>query len=157
MEQIEAPELHPIEAPKIDETIDSYKGVSDERMEQMLAEGEISQYDYNIGIAKCSCIYNETPKSIADMKINEMKLLDNFINIKNFANFNFLFCYKVLFCKKGIIYNIGSYILLAIIIFHLITYFIFYIKKYAALKKKIKKIRIIRKNVKKEILDVGNF
>lgn len=48
MEQIEAPELHPIEAPKIDETIDSYKGVSDERMEQMLAEGEISQYDYNI-------------------------------------------------------------------------------------------------------------
>lgn len=48
MEQIEAPELHPIEAPKIDETIDSYKGVSDERMEQMLAEGEISQYDYDI-------------------------------------------------------------------------------------------------------------
>lgn len=48
MEQIEAPELHPIEAPKIDEDIDSFQGISDERMEQMLAEDLISQYDYDI-------------------------------------------------------------------------------------------------------------
>ena len=112
---------------------------------------EFTQYNISIGIAKCSCKVKETPKSIADMDINKMKLLDNFIHIKNFANFNFLFCYKILFCKKGIIYNIGSYILLAIIIFHIITLFIFYIKQYISLKNKIKNIRIkVRRNVKKE-------
>ena len=66
MEQIEAPELHPIEAPKIDETIDSYKGVSDERMEQMLAEGEIAQYDYKTDIM----IYFSIPLGILAMVIS---------------------------------------------------------------------------------------
>ena len=93
-------------------------------------------YNYNISVAQCSCNVKETPSSIADMNINKTKILDNFINIKNIVNFNFLVCYKNLFCKMGIINNIGSYLIFGIILFHLITLFIFYINQFHILKKK---------------------
>ena len=52
------------------------------------------EYDYNTNNAKCSCKVKESSSSVADMNINKAKLLDNFKNIKNIANFNFLVCYK---------------------------------------------------------------
>ena len=71
------------------------------------------------------------------MNINKTKILDyvlnNFINIKNIVNFNFLACYKNLFCKMGIKNNIGEYIIL----FHLITIIIFNINQFHILKKKV--------------------
>ena len=92
------------------------------------------------------------------MNIDKTKLLDNFINIKNFANFNFLVCYKRLLCKTGIRYNIGSYISLAIIIVHIITLFIFYINQYDSLKNKIQDIKFIpsRNENKEEIITVND-
>ena len=101
---------------------------------------DFSEYDYNTYIAKCSCNVKETPQSIADMNINKEKLLQNFVNIKNFANFNFLICYKKLFRKESIIYNIGSYIILSIILFHIISIFIFSIRSFTLIKKRIKNI-----------------
>ena len=74
------------------------------------------------------------------MSINKEKLLDNFKNIKNIVNFDFLICYKKLLKIEGIIYNIGCYILLVIILFHIISIFIFYINQFPSLKKKIKEI-----------------
>lgn len=47
LETIEAPELKPMEAPKIEVEMTTYSGVSDERMEQMLVEGKISQHEYD--------------------------------------------------------------------------------------------------------------
>ena len=76
-------------------------------------------------MAKCSCEVKESPESFADMNINKDKILDNFKNIKNFLNFNFLVCYKNLFNIKGILNNIGCYIIIAVILFHIITVFIF--------------------------------
>ena len=58
---------------------------------------DFSEYDYKQFIAKCSCKVKECAQSFADMKINKLKLLDNFKNIKNFLNFNFLVCYNKLF------------------------------------------------------------
>ena len=82
------------------------------------------------------------------MKINKSKLLDNFKNIKNFMNFKFLLCYNKLFNKNGIINNIGCYIILIIILFHLITILVFSIKQFSSLKKKIKKVLSFKKNDK---------
>ena len=98
---------------------------------------EFTEYDSEISKAQCSCNVEKSPSSIDDMKIDKRKLLENFINIKNFANFNFLLCYKKLFCKKGILNNIGSYVIFAIIFFHIITLIIFYINQFPSLKKKI--------------------
>ena len=66
--------------------------------------------------------------------------LQNFRNIKNFANFNFLVCNKILFNKEAIIKNIGSYTYIVIIVFQIITIFIFYMKQFPLIKMKIKDI-----------------
>ena len=67
-------------------------------------------------------------------------MVKNFINIKNIVNYKFLVCYKKLFNKENLINNIGCYIILVIILFHIITIFIFSIKQFPLLKNKIKTI-----------------
>ena len=84
------------------------------------------------------------------MIINKQKLLDNFKNIKNFLNFNFLICYKKLFTKAGIMNNSGCYIILEIILFHIISFFFFFKKQFILLKNKIKKISYEIKLSKKQ-------
>ena len=74
------------------------------------------------------------------MRINITKLYENFINIKNVANLNLLICYEELFTKEGILYNVGSYIILSSIIIHLISAFIFYLKQLNIIKIKIREI-----------------
>ena len=98
---------------------------------------EFSEYNYEALIAKCSCNVKASSKSFAEMNINKEKLLENFKNIKNIINFSFLICYKKLFKKEGIINNIGSYLLLIIIFFHIFSIFIFYINQFPLLKKRI--------------------
>jgi len=49
-------------------------------------------------------------------------------------------CYYIFFKKEGLLYNIGSYIILSIILFYNISSIIFYIKGYDLLKKEINNI-----------------
>ena len=74
------------------------------------------------------------------MNINTNKLLENFKNIKNIINFEFLKCYIKLFNKEGILNNIGCFILLAIICFHILTIFIFIINQFSSVINKINNI-----------------
>ena len=78
---------------------------------------DFSEYDYDTFVAKCSCNVKESSESFADMSINKNKLMENFKNIKYIINYNFLKCYNKLFNKKGILNNIGSYIIFVIIFF----------------------------------------
>ena len=90
-------------------------------------------------LAKCSCDAKESEPSFADMAFNKSKIiLDNFKDIKNFVNFNFLVCHKKLFNKAGLINNIGAYVLIIIILIYIISIFIFCINQFSLLKKKIK-------------------
>ena len=116
-----------------------------------------SKYDYGTSRALCFCDVKETPSSIANMNIDKSKLLDNFININNIVNFNFLVCYKNLFSKIGIKNNIGAYIIFAIILFHFISIIIFYLKQFRKLKKKITNIiNIILEKVNKNQIKTVN-
>ena len=99
-----------------------------------------SEYNYTSQKAKCSCRVQNFSNSIVDMNINKTKLLENFKNIKNVANLNFLICHKTLFSKKGILYNIGCYLIIVIMIFKIISFFVFYIKQFDFLKNKINNI-----------------
>ena len=101
---------------------------------------EFSKYDSDNMKVECSCEIKESSSSITDMNIDKNKLLKNFKDIKNIANLNFLVCYRKLFKKVSIIYNIGSYIILVIILFHIISIFVFSAHDYFVIKKKIKKI-----------------
>ena len=98
-------------------------------------------YNYTTKKVNCSCKVNEIPKSYKFMHINKNKLFKNLVDIRNIANINILKCYKNLFTLKGILYNIGSYIIIAIIIFHFISTILFYLKEFNIIKKKIKKIK----------------
>ena len=68
---------------------------------------DFSEYDTALQKAKCSCEIKQSSSSIIDMSLNKTKLFENFKDIKNFANFNFLICHKNLLNKKGIINNIS--------------------------------------------------
>ena len=120
---------------------------------------DFSEYDYDTFVAKCSCKVKECSESFGDMNINKNKLLDNFKNIKNIINFNFLKCYNKLFIKEGFLNNIGCFILLAIIFFHILTIFKFLIRQFSSIINKINNILnlsqlseypLINKNKKRE-------
>ena len=96
-----------------------------------------SEYDYDNHVAKCKCNVKESPPSIADMKIDKEKLLANFKDIKSFANFNFLVCNKKLFTKEGIKNNYGCYLMSIIILFHILSIFIFILNNFHLIKKQI--------------------
>ena len=107
-----------------------------------------SGYNYTTNVAKCSCDIKESSSFFDDIKIDKSKLYENFIDIKNIANINILVCYKVLFAKKGLILNYGSYSLMIIITAHLIIIFIFHLKNlYSKIQKKINKISLILNNL----------
>ena len=107
-----------------------------------------SDYDYETLRAKCSCEIKESSSSFALMNIDKDKLFGNFVNIKNIANFNILKCYKQLFSIKGIKKNIGAFIIIPIIIFHIICIVLFYKKNLSLIQDKIKDIIFGIKNWK---------
>ena len=116
-----------------------------------------SEYNFALSVAKCSCNVKEASQSFDDMKINKMKLLENFKDIKNFVNLNFLVCYKKLFNKNGIINNIGFYIIFVIIIFNIFGIFIFTIKQFPLIKKSIKNIVTKSKNYQFRVKEISIY
>ena len=101
---------------------------------------DFTKYNYEAFTALCSCEVKECDTSFADMNINKGKILDNFKNIKNIVNFKFLKCYNKLFNKEGILNNIGCFILLAAIFFHILTIFIFIMNQFSSIVNKINNI-----------------
>ena len=111
-----------------------------------------SEYDYMVEKAKCVCKVKEFSLSLNDVNINKTKLLNNFVDIKNYLNLNVLVCYEQLISKAGILLNIGFYIISCIIIFHVISIFLFCLKHWILTKNKIYDIKnaIVNLNQKEE-------
>jgi hypothetical protein len=107
---------------------------------------EFVNYNYTSLKAQCLCKVKEFLDF--DININKTKLLENFKNFKNISNIKIINCFRVLFSKLGIKGNIGFYIMMIIIIFHIACICIFYMKQLRTLKDKIKKIFLELKNSK---------
>ena len=72
-------------------------------------------------MSKCECgPKNEIPK-ISEISTKKEKYMNKFVDIHNIMNIKLLKCYKLLFSKEGIIINIGSYIILSIILISIIS------------------------------------
>ena len=108
---------------------------------------DFDYYDKDTHLVKCSCDVNEKVISFANMAININKLSKNFKNIENIANIHFLKCFKTLFNKDGLLYNIGFYIILLILIFSIICVFIFYLYHIFLIKQKINDLLSGIKNI----------
>ena len=107
-----------------------------------------SEYNFTIQKAKCDCKFKESSSSIVDININKEKLFENFKDIKNIINFQILVCHDNLFNPLGISENIGFYVLTLIIVFHIISTFIFYMKHSNIITKHINNIIFGIKNYK---------
>ena len=93
-------------------------------------------YDSASKKINCECNIKIAIKDVSNIKINKEFLKSKF-NIKDMINIEVIKCYKKLCCKEGILYNIGSYILLAIILFFIIGFIILIKKEFASLQKEI--------------------
>ena len=113
-------------------------------------------YNYKTKKANCSCDVKESSGFFENIVINRKKLYQNFLDINTIANVDFLLCYKMLFCKKGLLKNIGSYILLFFILLHIVCIIIFYTKSFPKLKKKINCIFSSKVNLITTKDDKGN-
>ena len=91
-------------------------------------------YDYNIKKVLCECFIKINFPLISEIEINKDKLLRNFKDIKNILNLNVIKCYKEVFTKEGLIYNIGNYIMSTIILLTFILSVLFKIKGYTNIK-----------------------
>ena len=99
---------------------------------------------------ECVCKTNENIPLISEIYNNKEILKNNFLNIQNTINIKIIICYKELFKKEGLIKNIGSYIILSIIINYIIFYNLFYLKERGIILDKIKEIFKIKRKIAKE-------
>ena len=126
---------------KVDITLyDRKKEYNDNNMS--LCEKNCTYKSYNLTAKKvdCECKLKFKISFFEDIYIDQDKLLDRFINIKSITNILIIKCYKILFSKNGIIFNIGSYILLSFIFISTVQSFLFYFKGYNLLSDRIKRI-----------------
>ena len=103
------------------------------------ANCEYNGYNLTTKKVKCECKIKTEFQYISDV-FDKDKLFNNFINIKKITNFDVVLCYNLLFCKEGLLYNIGSYILLTIILQSIVISILFCLKGFHSLKKSMKKI-----------------
>ena len=103
-----------------------------------LCENNCNFTNYNTSLKKvdCECTIKNEIKNLFYIKIDIDKLKSKF-DFRNMINIEVIKCYKKLFCKEGILYNIGSYILLIIILLFIFGLIIFKNKEFASLKKEI--------------------
>ena len=94
---------------------------------------EYKGYNITSKKAQCECKVKKELSSISEIIKNKDKIINNFPDIKNATNLKIIKCFKVLFTKEGLKKNIGSYILLFIILINIIFLIIFIIKGYKKL------------------------
>ena len=90
--------------------------------------------------AECECKPKTFFEELINIKINEKKLYHKFFNFKETTNFFVIFCYKTFLSIDGIIRNIGSYIIIIVLIINVVNIGIFYKKEFKNLKEEIFKI-----------------
>ena len=94
---------------------------------------KLEAYNSTIKKASCECQVKINIPLMSEITFNKDDLINKFININNLINLNVMKCYKELFSKEGLINNIGSYILLSILLIIIINIIIFSIKGYILL------------------------
>ena len=111
-------------------------------------------YDKNANYINCECKIKNEINIFSSIKLDKDELLNSFIDVGNFLNFEVLKCYYILFTKQGLLYNIGSYIIMFTILIYIILLIFFIIKGYKFL---INQIYIIIKQNKNVFLEKNNI
>ena len=102
--------------------------------EMVLCEDVCKYINVNTSTKKvfCECKAKTGVNTLNDQEFSPQKLLESFFKIDTFANFEVLFCYKLLFSSRGLKKNICFYIMLVLFILFLVSILI---NLFTALKK----------------------
>ena len=112
-----------------------------------------TDYDNLNNKAICSCEVKKDIKKFSEININKTLLYNSFTDVKNFMNLNIMKCYKELFSKNGLLYNIGFYIILTIIMTHFTSIIIFYSKDFIIIKKTINNMNNFQNNMRNKYIN----
>ena len=82
----------------------------------------------------CNCNIKYNFFKISEIVIDKYRLYNNFDNLDNIANIKVMKCYHILFTKEGLLFNIGFFIIIPIIILRLIIIIIFYKRDFPKIK-----------------------
>ena len=118
-----------------------------------LCESNCEYKGYNLvsKTVECDCDIKNGISSYSEDDFDKNILLNNFIDFNNTFNIKVMKCYKLLFSKKGLKSNIGSYILLIIIFIVIIFCFIFIVKGYQLVLDELNKLLKLQLIGKKNI------
>ena len=96
-------------------------------MSEWCGEG-CSYIDYNKNNkVKCECMIKIVIENVSQRKNVSLENIEtSFLDIKTYANFNIIKCYKLVFSKKGLKSNIGSYFMLVFILCSIILFILFF-------------------------------
>ena len=109
---------------------------------------DLSDYNNEIKMSTCQCEAKIKIPLIKELIIDKNKFLKKFKDINNIMNLNIMKCYQKLFTSKGLKKNIGSYILLFMILINIIFMIIFLIKGLKKIFNIIEKIVYVKKKEK---------
>ena len=107
-----------------------------------LCENNCKFKGYNSQTSKveCECKIKNNINFFSDIQIDKSQLIGKLISIKKISSIWVVKCFKLVFSLEGFILNIGSYILLLIILISIICSILFCKKGYFSLADKMKKI-----------------
>ena len=105
---------------------DRYKEFNNNNYSLCENECNYNGYDIEAKKAKCECGIKSKELVISELINQTNNLYHNFTNKEESLNMITMKCYYVLFTKEGLATNIGSYILIFITIFFMISAFLFY-------------------------------
>ena len=125
-----------------DITLDDRKNeYIDKNMSLCESNCEYTGYKNTTKKAVCNCKVKKNITLSSEIIIDNQDILNKFFDIRNRINLKVMKCFKLLFSKKGLISNIGSYVLLSILFTDIIIAILFAAKGFVILYNKIKFIR----------------
>ena len=86
---------------------------------------DFNKYDQNNKRAFCSCYTKIKFPLISEIKFDKDKILSNFENINNIANFQMIKCWKLLYNKNNLFKNSANYISIVLFILSIISIYVF--------------------------------
>jgi len=119
---------------------DRKKEYNDKNLALCEKECDFIGYDKNNKKVSCKCKPKEVLSKTTNINFDKYLLLHKFIDFKDNTNIYLIFCFHRFFSLDGIKYNIGSYILIIIIIINIIGIILFYKKGFLEINEIIKNI-----------------
>ena len=104
---------------------DRQKEFVDNSMSICEEDCDFIDYDNTTKKAICSCYTKIELPLISDIKVDKNKLLDNFKNINNIANFKMLNCLNLFFNKNNFFKNTSNYLMIILFIISIISIYSF--------------------------------